>query len=183
MNDILALCYKRINEALKDKDAVKSLHKIYVNASFGVADLESNNVISEATEIVKSLKTDNKKISLSTHSRTIDNVLVYIFLKSIMTIPTDLKAYRLGLIDKERKLIKTPKTEEENDAISNLDLLMAKMRKWLKPQLSKLSSMSWVKSVDANTRIQNALSNAETLSKRYTVKKVNDTLDNILRQN
>jgi hypothetical protein len=60
---------------------------------------------------------------------------------------------------------------------------MAKMRKWLKPQLSKLSSMSWVKSVDANTRIQNALSNAETLSKRYTVKKVNDTLDNILRQN
>jgi hypothetical protein len=90
---------------------------------------------------------------------------------------------RFVTIIDEGNLIKTPKTEEENDAISNLDLLMAKMRKWLKPQLSKLSSMSWVKSVDANTRIQNALSNAETLSKRYTVKKVNDTLDNILRQN
>ena len=48
---------------------------------------------------------------------------VFVFLKSITTIPTTTKAYKLGLIDRNGKLIRNPKTQEEHNAISNLDLI------------------------------------------------------------
>ena len=46
--------------------------------------------------------------------------------------------------------------------------------------LSKLARMSWVKSMESNYRIQNALGNYDSLSKRATVIRVNDELDKVL---
>ena len=140
-----------------------------------VAALESDNVIAEAQSSVKTLKAMNKKISMSTHLRTIDNILVYVFLKNLMTAPSTTKAYKLGLIDKDGKLLREPKTQEENDCISNLDLFIGKLRTWLRPYMSRLSKMAWVKSMDASYRVQNARGNAESLSKRATVLRVKST--------
>jgi hypothetical protein len=85
------------------------------------------------------------------------------------------------LIDKDGKLLREPKTQEENDCISNLDLFIGKLRTWLRPYMSRLSKMAWVKSMDASYRVQNALGNAESLSKRATVLRVNDELDKLLK--
>ena len=177
--EVLNKCFERLEEASAG-DNKHFLEKLQRNCKMAVAAMESDNIISEAQNDLKSLKAMNKKISMSTHSRSIDNVLVYIFLKNLMTAPSTTKAYKLGLIDKEGKLLREPKTQEENDSISNLDLFTAQLRKWMRPYMNRLSKMSWVRSMDSNYRIQNALGNAESLSKRATVMRVNDELDRIL---
>jgi len=178
-SETLNRCFERLYEATySDSNFWKKLQR---NCSLATGWLESDSVITEAQSDIKSLKAYNKKISMSTHLRSIDNVLVYIFLKSLMTAPTTTKAYKLGLIDKDGKLLREPKTQEENDSISNLDLFSGKLRVWLRPHLNKLARMTWVKSMDQNYRLQNALGNAESLSKRATVLRVNDELDRILK--
>ena len=177
--EVLNKCFERLEEASAG-DNKHFLEKLQRNCKMAVAALESDNVISEAQNDLKTLKAMNKKISMSTHSRSIDNVLVYIFLKNLMTVPSTTKAYKLGLIDKDGKLLREPKTAEENDSISNLDLFTAQLRKWMRPYMNRLSRMSWVRSMDSNYRIQNALGNSDSLSKRATVMRVNDELDRIL---
>ena len=178
--DILNVCFRRLEEA-SGGDNKHFLEKLQRNCKMAVAALESDNVIAEAQSSVKTLKAMNKKISMSTHLRTIDNILVYVFLKNLMTAPSTTKAYKLGLIDKDGKLLREPKTQEENDCISNLDLFIGKLRTWLRPYMSRLSKMAWVKSMDASYRVQNARGNAESLSKRATVLRVNDELDKLLK--
>ena len=73
-------------------------------------------------------------------------------------------------------------TDAENAAISNLDLVMAKIRTWLKPHIQKLCTMSWIRGVGGAERIQNALSNADMVAKRAYIIRCNDELDKILRQ-
>ena len=179
MIEVLNKCFERI-EAASAGDNKHFLEKLQRNGKMAVAALESDNIINEAQTTMKSLKAANKKISMSTHSRSVDNILVYIFLKNLLTVPTTTKAYKLGLIDKDGKLLREPKTAEENDSISNLDLFIGQLRKWLRPYMNRLAKMTWVRSMDASYRIQNALGNTDSLSKRATVIRVNDELDKIL---
>ena len=178
--DNVRICLSRLEEATSGSN--KSFFKrLNTNCEMALAALEANDILTEATETYKSLKATNKKISMSTHLRSVDNILVYIFLKNLMTAPTTTLAYKKGLIDKDGNLLREPKNKEEEDCISNLDLFIGKLRTWLRPHLNKLSKMSWVRSMDSNYRIQNALGNIETLSKRATVMRVNQELDRILQ--
>ena len=174
--------WERFFYALEDKNSVSGLQRLVNNAETMSAYFEANGILTEARETLYSLKTRNKKINLSTHSRDIDNVLVFVFLKSITTIPTTTKAYKLGLIDRNGKLIKNPKTQEEHNAISNLDLLMFKLRDWLKPKMGYLSTVSWVKNVANNVRYQNYFSNTDMVAKHYIIRKLNDELNKLLKK-
>jgi hypothetical protein len=124
----------------------------------------------------------NKKINLSCHNRDIDNILVFIFLKSITTIPTKTKAYKLGLINKNGELIRSPETQQEHDAISNLDLLMFKLREWLRPKMYCLASINWIRGLYNDKRIQNYLMNTDFVSRQYVVRRLNNELNDILRK-
>lgn len=174
--------WERFFYALEDKNSVSGLQRLVNNAETMSAYFEANGILTEACETLYSLKTRNKKINLSTHNRDIDNVLVFVFLKSITTIPTTTKAYKLGLIDRNGKLIKNPKTQEEHNAISNLDLLMFKLREWLRPKMYCLSSVNWIRGLYKDKRIQNYLLNSEIISKQYVVRRLNSELDTILRK-
>ena len=174
--------WERFFYALEDKNSVSGLQRLVNNAETMSAYFEANGILTEAQETLYSLKTRNKKINLSTHNRDIDNVLVFVFLKSITTIPTTTKAYKLGLIDRNGKLIKNPKTQEEHNAISNLDLLMFKLREWLRPKMYCLSSVNWIRGLYKDKRIQNYLLNSEIISKQYVVRRLNSELDTILRK-
>lgn len=174
--------WERFFYALEDKNSVSGLQRLINNAETMSAYFEANGILTEARETLYSLKTRNKKINLSTHNRDIDNVLVFVFLKSITTIPTTTKAYKLGLIDRNGKLIKNPKTQEEHNAISNLDLLMFKLREWLRPKMYCLSSVNWIRGLYKDKRIQNYLLNSEIISKQYVVRRLNSELDTILRK-
>ena len=174
--------WERFFYALEDKNSVSGLRRLVNNAETMSAYFEANGILTEARETLYSLKMRNKKINLSTHNRDIDNVLVFVFLKSITTIPTTTKAYKLGLIDRNGKLIKNPKTQEEHNAISNLDLLMFKLREWLRPKMYCLSSVNWIRGLYKDKRIQNYLLNSEIISKQYVVRRLNSELDTILRK-
>ncbi len=181
MKDFISECFSSMDEQLDKKKSYNVLSGLVKNASMGAAYLESGGILKEAANTVYALKNLNKKVSMSTHVRSIDNVLVYVFLKSILTVPTSTEAFKLGLIDKDGNLQREPMTDAENAAISNLDLLMAKIRSWLRPHLQKLSSMTWAKSVGGNDRIQNALSNADMVAKRAYVIRCNNELDKVLK--
>lgn len=174
--------WERFFYALEDKNSVSGLQRLVNNAETMSAYFEANGILTEARETLYSLKTRNKKINLSTHNRDIDNVLVFVFLKSITTIPTTTKAYKLGIIDRNGKLIRNPKTQEEHNAISNLDLLMFKLREWLRPKMYCLSSVNWIRGLYKDKRIQNYLLNSEIISKQYVVRRLNSELDTILRK-
>jgi hypothetical protein len=174
--------WERFYYSLEDPNPVKGLSRLVNNAETISDYLEANNILTEARKTVKSLKIKNKKISLTNHNRTIDNILVYIFLKSITTIPSKTKAFKLGLIDKNGKLVRNPANQQEEDAISNLDLLMFKLREWLKPRMSCLMSVNWLSSAMGDIRLQNCLTNTESLSKQYIIHRLNDELDTILRK-
>lgn len=182
MNDIVADCFESMITVLDRKKSVNQLKGIVNYSEMAASYLEGNGILDEAAHAVYAIKTLNKKVSMSSHIRSIDNVLVFVFLKSLLTIPTTTEAFKLGLIDKDGNLIREPLTPKENDAISNLDLFMAKIRTWLRPHLQKMSSMTWVKSVGGKDRVQNALSNADMVAKRAFVIRCNDELDKILRQ-
>lgn len=172
--------WQRLEEATKDENNLRALKRIVVNAEMLSAMMEANDILTEADKQLYSLQTLNKKLGMGTHNRTVDNVLVFVFLKGLTTIPTRTKAYRLGLIDKEGRLIKKPETKEEEDSISNLDLLMFKLRKWLQAKIQYLSTISWVKGTANDVRIQNYFSNTETPARQYMVKRINADLERLL---
>lgn len=172
--------WARLEESLSDPNSQRGLHRLVNNAEMLSAYMETNDVLTESSKALLDLEYKNAKIDMTTHNREIDNALVFVILKGLTTIPTKTKAYRLGLIDAKGKLIRKPKTSEENECISNLDLLFFKLREWLAPRISYLASVSWIKGVMNNMRGQNYFKNASILTRQYAVRKVNDELYKIL---
>lgn len=174
--------WERLLYSLDDPNSIHCLTRIVNNAETLSAYYEADGILTEANYSLKNLLRSHKKLDLSIHNREIDNILVFVFLKSLTTIPVKTKAYKLGLIDKNGRLIKDPVTKEENNAISNLDLLMFKIREWLRPKMYYLSSANWLTSIYKNQRVQNYLLNTHTLSKQHLIRKINNELDDILRK-
>jgi hypothetical protein len=180
--EVVQTLWQRMEECLDDENSISCCRRLSHNAQMLSAYMESFGIISEANAALYSLQTANKKLGLETHDRRIDNALVFVFLKMLSTLPTRTKAYRLGIIDKDGRLIRQPKTAEEHDSISNLDLLMFKIRKWLASRIQYLSSISWLRGTSNSVRLQNYLSNAETLSRQYQVQRLNADLERLLQQ-
>src|SRR5574344_2034981 len=151
--------WKRFDQSLDDDSGLHGIRRLVNNATTISAMFEAKGIITEAQNTLFSLQQRNKKIDLSTHYRDVDNVLVYVFLKGLQTIPSKTKAYRLGLIDINGKLIRQPKTKEENECISNLDLLMFKLRDWLKPKMGYLSPRSSISTLANYATHQRSLPN------------------------
>ncbi len=172
--------WERLDESLKDENNLQSLKRTMANTNALIAMMESNGMLCESKQKLSTLKTMNKRISMGSHDRSVDNVLVYIFLKSLSTVPSTTSAYKLGLIDAEGRLIRNPETKEEEDSISNLDLLMFKIRKWLSSKMQYLSTVSWLRGTSNNLRVQNYFSNVDTVSRQYIVQRVNADLERIL---
>lgn len=173
--------WQRLAESLSDCDSCRGLRRMVNNAEMLSAYMEANDILAESSQIMLDMKHANKKINMSTHNRSVDNALVFIILKGLTTLPQQTKAFRLGLIDKSGKLIRKPKTEEEHQSISNLDLLFYKLRTWLAPRLQYLTSVNWIKGVMNDVRAQNYFANYDNLSRQYAVRKINDELYKILQ--
>lgn len=176
------ILWKRFAQSLDDTNGLSGIRRLVNNANTISAMFEANGMLTEANKTIYSIKSMNKRINLSTHDRHVDNVLVYVFLKGLTTLPTKTKAFRLGLIDADGKLIRSPQTKEENECISNLDLLFFKLRQWLRPKLNYLASAHWIKGVANDIRFQNYFSNVDTVSKQFIIRKLNNELDAILKK-
>lgn len=107
------IIWERFFESLDDPSGQKGLRRLVNNANMLASGFEANGILNEAAMSLRNLKNSGKKINLSMHDRNIDNILVFVFLKSITTIPRKTKAYKLGLIDRNGALIREPVTKEE----------------------------------------------------------------------
>lgn len=174
--------WERFFYSLEDNNGQSGLRRLVNNAETMSAYFESSDILAEASSTLADIKRRKGKINLTIHDRNIDNILVYVFLKSITTIPSKTKAFKLGLIDRKGKLIKDPVTPEEQDSLSNLDLLMWKLRDWLKPKMSYLSSVNWLNSINKRNRLQNYLVNTDAVTSQYVIRKINNELADILRK-
>lgn len=166
-------------EASKFTEVYPKFYK-WINSAKNIVH---SDLIKEDPHILEEATLDSTftgSINMSNHVRSVDNVLTYIFLKNLLTIPKTTKAYKLGLIDDRGSLVREPVTEEENLCISNLDLLCHTIRTWIRPYLSRLAKMSWLRSADPGYRVQNAFSGHKFLAKRATILRANKELDKIL---
>lgn len=74
----------------------------------------------------------------------IDNIILYIILKKLITPFTRTKSYALGLINNAGRVIKQPETEEEKHALTMLDRLIFKLKRLLGSKLINLNSFLYL---------------------------------------
>jgi hypothetical protein len=65
-------------------------------------------------------------------SQAVDLYIVYEFIKRLSTPFEETKAYQLGIINDEGKVIKKPRSREEKDALTPFDKLVFNLKKLLK---------------------------------------------------
>lgn len=65
----------------------------------------------------------------------VDSLVVFVFLKRLVEPIVQTDAYKLGLVDSSAKIIKTPETKEELQALTILDRLVFKLKRLLGTKL------------------------------------------------
>lgn len=128
------------------------------------------------------MNNERKRYDVKSHNNDVDNVLCYIVLKAILTYPTKTKAYKLGLIDSVGRLIKQPETEEEKKSISNFDILMYQMRRYLGGRFQYFMPLNWLQATGNTYRIQNLFGNIGAASRMAIVKRTIQDLDLIFKR-
>lgn len=69
----------------------------------------------------------------------IDSILTYILIKKLITPTIKSKAYKLGLIDKQGRIIKKPETEDEKNVLTIFDKFIFKLKRLLGTRLLSLN--------------------------------------------
>lgn len=110
----------------------------------------------------------------------INKVLAYIFTKKLVTPIKDSKAYKLGLIGRDGKLKKEPKTDEEKRVLSPLDILIFKIKKLMGSRLAQLNSFMYLKASEEN--VKNDIVVKGGADKRAMVKRVQDDMMKMLEK-
>ena len=70
--EVVNTLWDRINECLADENGLSCMRRLARNASMLSAYMESFGILSEARTALYALKSKNKKISMGSHSRTVD---------------------------------------------------------------------------------------------------------------
>lgn len=128
------------------------------------------------------MNNDRKSYDVKSHNNDVDNVLCYIVLKAILTYPTKTDAYKLGLIDSKGRLIRKPETDAEKKSISNFDLLMFQLRRYLGGRFQFLLPLNWLQAVGNNYRLQNIFGNIGAASRMSIVRRTIQDLDLIFKR-
>jgi hypothetical protein len=104
----------------------------------------------------------------------LDNVLSFILIKKLLTRTVSTKAYKLGLVDEQGKTIKTPETEEEKAALSNLQKFIFKLKRMLGSRINELSNFLYVNAF--NDDLEDFLTVKGGVQNKASVKRVQNDL-------
>tara|TARA_Y100000310_G_C20704329_1_gene833660 strand:- start:26973 stop:27398 length:426 start_codon:yes stop_codon:yes gene_type:complete len=74
----------------------------------------------------------------------IDNIISYILIKKLVTPIIKTKAYSLGLVNNAGRVVKSPDTENERQALTVLDRLIFKLKRLLGSKLINLNSFLYL---------------------------------------
>jgi hypothetical protein len=105
-----------------------------------------------------------------TKRENIDNVLTYIILKKLLTPIVKTQAYKLKLVDATGKVIKSPETIKEKNALTTFDKFAFKLRRLLGGKLAQLRRFMYVQTL--STDLYNKLIVKGSVENRAEIKKI-----------
>lgn len=100
----------------------------------------------------------------------IDAVMSFILIKKIVTPITQSKAFKLGLVNSAGKILREPKTDEENDALTLLDKIVFKMKRLLNTKLLNLNNFLYLQTI--NNDFYNKLIIRGTIKQRAEIMRI-----------
>ena len=110
-------------------------------------------------------------------SEDLDSILVFLVMKRLMRPIKDTSAFKLGLVDSFGKSLKEPKTDQESQALTVLDLFVFKMRRLLGSKMSQLNNFLFVKTI-GNDLINKVIVKG-TVSQRAEIKRLQRELEKV----
>ncbi|MEM4260892.1 MAG: hypothetical protein QXG00_06650 [Candidatus Woesearchaeota archaeon] len=78
----------------------------------------------------------------------LDNIMVFLFIKKLMTPINQTKAYQLKLVNEAGRLIKVPTTNEEKQALTLLDRFIFKVKRLLADKLTQLNNFMYIQTMN-----------------------------------
>lgn len=104
----------------------------------------------------------------------VESAVAYIVIRKLMRNLKDTSAYKLGLIDSRYKLIREPETEEEEDALSPLNLLVFQIKRVLGPGISRLFAFLYVNNSSEDKYLDSLLTRGMLKNRSDITKVIND---------
>jgi len=106
---------------------------------------------------------------------SVESAIAYIVIRRLMKKVDETSAYQMGLIDKNYKILRDPQNEDEELALSPLNLLVFQLRRVLGPAINRLLRFLYVNNWD-DDKFLDLLLTRSLVSNRSNVKKVVDDL-------
>lgn len=110
----------------------------------------------------------------------IDKVMAYVLMRKFVVPIRQSKAFELGLIDREGKIIKSPETEEERRALTLVDRFLLKIKRMLGSKVAQLNAFMYTKSTQID--LDKSFINKGSVDKRAVVKRVKDDMIRLLER-
>ena len=107
-----------------------------------------------------------------------DRVISYDILKRLLSDPKTTDAYKLGLIDERGEIIREPETQEEEEALTTLDVLLLKIKELLGGRIATLRKYMYVKNFDDSV-IEDIVLRTESKADREYLKRIEDDIRNM----
>jgi hypothetical protein len=111
------------------------------------------------------------------HKSEIDTIMSFILIKKIVTPITQTKAFKLGLVNGAGKVLREPKSDEENESLTLLDRIVFKMKRLLNTKLLNLNNFLYLQTI--NNDFYNKLIVRGTIKQRAEILRITKDVKNI----
>lgn len=110
-------------------------------------------------------------------NQNLDNVIAFIVIKKLVTPIEKTEAFKLGLVDENGKLLKTPEDDTEESALTTLDKFIFKLKRLLGAKISQLNNFLYLHTI--NSSLHRSLFVRGNVEQRAEIKRVKRSLDKL----
>jgi hypothetical protein len=116
-------------------------------------------------------------MSKDKHQNEVDTIMSYILIKKLVTPITQTKAFKMGLVNGAGKVIREPKTDEENAVLTILDRIVYKIKRLLNTKLLNLNNFLYLQTI--NNDFYNKLIVRGTIKQRAEIMRITKDVKDI----
>jgi hypothetical protein len=109
-------------------------------------------------------------MSREEHKSNVDAIMSFILIKKLVTPIAQSQAYKMGLVNSAGKVIKEPKTDTENAALTLMDRIVFKLKRLLGNRLLNLNNFLYLSTI--NNDFYNKLVVRGTIKQRAEITRI-----------
>lgn len=113
----------------------------------------------------------------SKHKGEVDTIMSYILVKKLVTPIVRTDAFKMKLINSAGKVIREPKTDEENESLTLLDRIVFKLKRLLGSKLLNLNNFLYLQTI--NNDFYNKLVVRGTIKQRAEILRISKDMKEI----